>query len=669
MRRKLIISMLIVEMLILGSLQGTILAEENKDLEKITLEPITITPLRIERRLSEVSSTVSIIKEEEIKETNAKNVPGLLRHLEGVYMYDASGVGTVGRINMRGFWGGMSTHQLILVDGIPQNKGKSKLVDWSLIPLDNIERIEIVRGPASCLYGDNAMSGVINIITKRPSVIPETKISASYGSFDTQNYNLSISGMLERIGSYLGVSRKSTDGFRRHCDYEDIHLNGKLDFLIDQTQDLKLSLDYHQKQRGAYAWALTEAQIEQDRPQARPGSENDKSEVKKTNLGLTYRKDIGKIFKIEETFYYRYEDSESFYTSGSTNSSTQEQLDEEDTYGFLSRLNINPEIFGMEHSFTTGIDLERNNFDYQEYAAPCQIRGAIGSNYKVKRDKIGSYVQDEIKLFAPLKLIAGIRYDLIKFDFTDYEDETNSEDRKMSSTSPKCGIVYTYGKDCNLYANYAQAFRTPTIGQMFTYGSVSNPDLNPEEAENYEAGIRHRFNDYLRANVGLYWMELDNEIWYDYTQRQYKNYGQTSHKGIETSLTLKIIKELTSFVNYSYTRAKNESGSYDGKYLANIPIHKGSLGVKWETDSGWGANLIVTRVGSSYIDSANDDKLPSYTTADLKLSYTHKWWSLFFAIDNLLDERYNSYGFKSGGVKKFSPAPERTFTFGVEAEF
>ncbi len=665
MRRKLIILMLIA----LSSFPKTSFAEENKDSRNITLEPITITPLRIERRLSEVSSSVSIVKEQEIKETNAKNVPDLLRHLEGVYMYDASGVGTVGRINMRGFWGGMSTHQLILVDGIPQNKGKSKLIDWSLIPLDNIEKIEIVRGPASCLYGDNAMSGVINIITKKPAVIPETKISASYGSFNTQNYNLSISGILKRIGSYLGVSRKSTDGFRRHCDYEDIHLNGKLDFLIDRTQYLKLSLDYHEKQRGAYAWTLTEAQIEQDRRQARPGSENDGSKVKKTNLGLTYRKDIGKIFNIEETFYYRYDDSESFYTSGSTNSSTQEQLEEEDTYGFLSRLNVNPEIFGMEHSFTTGVDLERNDFDYQEYAAPCQIRGSIRSNYKVKRDKIGPYFQDEIKLFAPLKVIAGIRYDLIKLDFTDYEDETNSRDRKMSSTSPKCGIVYAYREDCNLYANYAQAFRTPTIGQMFTYGSVSNPGLNPEEAENYEAGIRHRFNDYLRANVGLYWMRLDNEIWYDYTERRYKNYGKTSHKGIETGLALKIIKGLTSFVNYTYTRAKNESGTYDGKYLTNVPIHKASLGVRRETDFGWGANLIVSRVGSSYIDSANEDKLPNYTTVDLKISYTHKWRSLFFAIDNLLNERYNSYGFKSGRVKYFSPAPGRAFTFGMEGKF
>ena len=91
--------------------------------------------------------------------------------------------------------------------------------------------------------------------------------------------------------------------------------------------------------------------------------------------------------------------------------------------------------------------------------------------------------------------------------------------------------------------------------------------------------------------------------------------------------------------------------------------------MNFRTDFGLKANLILSRVGSSYIDSANDDKLPSYTTVDTKISYGYKCWSMFLAVDNLLDKKYNSYGLKSGSVKKFSPAPERTFTFGMETEF
>lgn len=662
--------LILVGVFILITAKSTWAKEERLiEAKMIELEPITVTASRTKRKLSEVPSGVNVITEKNIESSSAKNIPGLLKNLEGVYTYDSSGVGTAGRVNMRGFWGDMSTHQLVLIDGIPQNKGKDKLVDWDLIPLDNIERIEIVKGPASALYGDNAMSGVINIITKKPATTPETRIFASYGSYNTQNYKASASGAFKQLGYRFDASSKSTDGFRKHCDYENIHLGGKLDYLIDDMQNLRLSLDYHQKERGAYPWALSEAQIGQDRRQARPGSENDKSGERKINLGGTYSWDIGKISNIEGTFYYRYEDSESFYTSGSTESSTKEQLEGENTYGLLLRINTNPEILGVEHFFTTGIDLERDDFDYREYEAPSQVRGDIGSNYGVVRDKIGLYIQDEAKAFDFFKLVTGIRYDLVEFDFNDRKVEANSKKKKMSKITPSCGIVYTYGRDSNFYANYGRAFRTPTIGQMFTYGSYSNPDLNSEEATNYELGIRHRFNDYLKANASLYWMKLDNEIWYDYAAGKYDNYGKTSHKGIETGLDFKIIEGLSGFANYTYTRAKNENGDYKGKYLTSIPMHKGSFGLRFETDLGLSANLTVTRVGSSYIDSANDNKLSSYTTLDTKIVYEHKWLDVFLAIDNLLNKKYNSYGYKSMGTKYFNPAPGRMFTFGAGVKF
>ena len=653
---------ILVGMSILINSGGICLAE---DASIIDLEPITVTASRTARGTLEVPSSVSIVSEKEIEASNAKSVPELLKNLEGIYMYGASGAGTSGRVNMRGFWGGMSTHQLILIDGIPQNSGEDKLVDWSIISLDNIERIEVVRGPNSALYGDAAMSGVINIITKSPSPTPETKISASYGSYDTQSYKVSSSGFFKEIGYFLNLGTKSTNGFRKHSDYEDIHLNGKLDFLIDETQSLRFYLDYYDKERGAHPWAINETQIENDRRQARPGTENDKNKTDKLNLGLTYQRDISDICQAEGTLYSRYKDGESFYTS--SGGSTYEQLKDEDIYGLLTKLNINPEIFGIKHSLTAGIDLERNDFGYEEYNAPNQIRETIFKNCGAKREKIGPYLQDEIKLFEPFKLIAGLRYDLIKFDYTDYTNESNSKKRDMSKITPKFGIVYNYQKNSNLYANYAQAFRTPTLAQMFTYGgSSSNPDLNPEEAENYEMGVHHQFNDNLKVNVSLYWMELDNEIRYNYDDRQYENYGETSHKGIETGLDFTIIGGLTGFTNYTYTRAKNESGTYKGKYLTNIPIHKGSLGINFRTDFGLNINLTATRTGTSYIDNTNSSKLPCYTTVDTKIRYEHKWGTLFLGIDNLLDKEYNSYGLSS---KNFNPAPGRTFTFGTEIKF
>lgn len=667
MRKRLL---LFTGIMMLAMLKG-VYAEEDKYINAkiIELEPITVTASRTTRKVSKTPASLNIISAQEIAQTNAKSIPDLLKNVEGIYTYDSSGVGSTGVVNMRGFYGGMSSHQLVLVDGVPQNKGKDKLVDWDLISMDNIESIEVVRGPASALYGDNAMSGVINIITKKPKGKPETRVSTSFGSFNTQEYGALASGTYKQLEYLLGASCKTTKGFRKHCDYNRTHVGGKLDYTINDAQNLKLSLDYYEKERGAIPWALTEAQIVQDRRQARPGTENDKSNETKSDISITYVWDINNKVNTEVAFYYKYSDVNSFFTRGSTESTKKEQLEDEDTYGILLKGSMNQEIMGLSHKFTAGIDLERYNFDYEEYKAPYQQRGALQSDYAVTRDKIGPYLQDEIELSDSLWIIGGVRYDWANFDFNNRKTANNSKTEKLSKITPRCGLVYIYQKDSNLYANYAQAFRAPTIGQMFTYGSEANSDLKPEEATSYEVGLRHRFDECFKANMSLYWMELDDEIWYDFATRKYQNYGKTSHKGIETGLDFKINKSLSSFANYTYSRAKNESGSDAGKYLTNIPIHKASSGLHFTTEFGLSWDLIVAYIGSSHIDSTNDNKLSSVTTADTKVSYQYKAMKVFLAIDNLLDKEYNSHGFVSRNTKYFNPASGRTFTGGIEVKF
>jgi len=650
----------------------TVSAEETKAREPgvISLEPIAVTASRTERRLSEVPASISIISRKRIEDSNAKDISDLLKDTEGVYAYDPSGVGTAGRVNMRGFWGGMSSQQLVLLDGVPQNAAEDRLVDWDRIPLENIEKIEVLRGPASALYGDNAMSGVINIITRKPATDPKTAASLSYGSFNTQNYNTHTSGHMGNAGYYFTAGRKLTDGFRRYSDYNSVYCGSKLNFSFNNAPDFSFFADYYDKAYGPYPWAITEAQIEDDRRQARPGCEEDKTEAKSFNAGTTCRMTISEISDAAATFYYRYEDSKSFYTRGSTGSSTREQLEEEDTYGILFRHNIKPELFGMQHSITSGVDVEANDFDYNRYSAPFQVRGDKNQDYTIERHKIGPYIQSEISVLEPLKIVAGVRYDWIRFDFNNHLDQLNSKKTEMSGISPSCGITINYHMNSNFYANYGKAFRSPAIGQMFTYGSASNPDLDPEEAENYEFGIRHWFNKYLKANAQVYWMDLDNEIWYDNEALQYKNYGKTSHKGLETGLSFMITKKLSGFFNYAYTHATNSSGDNKGKYLTSVPIHKWGAGLSGQTDFGLKATVLITGIGRSYIDAPNNERVAGYATVDAKLSYEREWLTLSLAFDNLLDKKYNSSGYKSGnGLNYFTPAPGRMFTISTKVKF
>ncbi|MCK4325961.1 TonB-dependent receptor [bacterium] len=644
---------------------------EEEEIAKFDLGEVVVTATRTAREMSSVSSRVSIINEEDIKSSNAKNVPDLLKSLEGIHVYDSSGVGTAGRINMRGFWGGMSTHNLVLIDGIPVNKGKDKLAEWNLIPLDNIERIEVVRGPSSALYGDNAFAGVINIITKEGRLIPETKVSSSLGSFNTRNHRITTGGGgKERMNYLFNVSRKLTDGYREHNDYRDIHLGGNLGLFIDDASEIKFSLGYHESQRGAYPWVLTETQMAEDRNQARPGTEDDEGEDTKADFGITYRRDLDEISSLMSTFYLRDEESESYYTGTSSKTSTKEQLEDESTCGLLFQYNFIQNLLELKNLFTVGIDLEQNDFDYREYSAPYQVRGDLRKDYEALRYKWGVYVQDEMDIGKSWQLILGLRHDEIDFDFDDYLDDSKSKEKSMSATSPKFGLVYNYRGNGSIYVSIARAFRTPTLGQMFTYGSYANLDLEPEEADSYELGIKQQFADLMVANISLYQMDLDNEIWYDAAEKKYRNYGETSHKGVETSVDINIVKWLRGYLTYTYTRAKNESGADAGRYLTYVPEHMGSFGLRYKSETGLAANIAVNRIGSSYLDSANTEKLSPYTTVDARISYERRWYSVFLAVDNLFDEEYSYYGYKtSSGTKKFNPAPGRTLTMGIEVKF
>ncbi len=648
-----------------------IVRAEDKQLSMnaVRLEPIVVTASRTEKGLSDVPASVSIVTKEDIEKSNVKIVPDALKNIEGIYAYDASGVGAAGTVNMRGFYGGMSSHQLVLIDGVPQNKGKDKLVDWDLIPVDNIERIEILRGPASSLYGDNAMSGVINIITKKPSDSPRAGASFSYGNYNTQNYDSYLSGTFNRMGYYLGLSSELTEGFREHGNYRNIQVYGKSNYSINDEHDLKFSFDYSSKTQGTFPWSLSEAQISQNRRQARPGTENDSTGTNKFNLDLTHHWNIGASSYLETVFYYLHEDMNSFYTSGASQNTTREQIENENTFGLPVRLKTISEIVGMDHVFVIGVDLETDDFGYNEYNAPFQNRGTMSSDYDVSRNRVGPYIQDEIKIVDALKAIFGVRYDWVNFNFDDKRVISNSKDKTMSKVTPNCGIVFTYQEESELYGSFGQAFRTPTIGQMFTYGSSANTDLLPEEATNYEIGVRHRFNDRLKATASVYWMNINNEIWYDNASRKYQNYGETSHDGLESSIELKIVKWMTVFGNYTYVKAINKNGDFKNKFLTNVPINKGSVGMNVYTDFGLKAYIASTWVGKTFIDSANVDVLGHYNTLDMKVSYKYKWAEIFFAAYNMLDKKYNSSGYKSGKINYFTPEPGRTYTFGIKGDF
>ena len=200
-----------------------------------TQETTVLIGLRKEVPVEKTATNITVISEEEIKNSDAKNVGEVLENKTGIV--EVSKYGTLGSLSeLRIRSGGSSSKQvLLMIDGRPVNDISGGSSNLSEIPTENIEKIEVLRGPSSALYGANALGGVVNIITKKATTQkPKTEIGLNYGSFNTQNYNFNFSAMPGKANIFLAGSKNLTDGFRDNSDYDSTNLSAKIGYDLEK---------------------------------------------------------------------------------------------------------------------------------------------------------------------------------------------------------------------------------------------------------------------------------------------------------------------------------------------------------------------------------------------------------------------------------------------------
>ncbi len=223
--------------LVLLAFHGYSLADDEEKEEKssITMEEVVVTATRTGQSVEKVPANVTVISQEDIKNSNARTVTDLLRSEEGIVVRDLLGHGKTAQVDLRGYGETGPYNTLVLVDGRRVNEIDLSGVDWTQIPLEQLERIEIVRGTGSVLYGDSAVGGVINIITKIPSEKFTAKTGITFGSYKRHKEEIYVSGGHERILASLFASRNETDGYRDNNEYSTQDVGGKIIF---DTSDL-----------------------------------------------------------------------------------------------------------------------------------------------------------------------------------------------------------------------------------------------------------------------------------------------------------------------------------------------------------------------------------------------------------------------------------------------
>ncbi|MBU4303448.1 MAG: TonB-dependent receptor [Candidatus Omnitrophica bacterium] len=644
------------------------LPKEKKEGTKFNLGQIVVTATKTERAIGDIPASVTVIGRETIDEYSNKRLEDVLATAPGV---DQQGNYTYGRGRSDVYMRGINDvgKMLMMVDGVPINNSWHGEVEWNQIPLENIERIEIVRGSASSLYGSQAMGGVINIITREPEKGHKIRFKQDYGSLSTWMSFLSMEGRTEKIGYYLSGKYNASDGYISHVpqqsydiksNYNLDNIDGKLFYFFDEESSLKMGFSHLDRKFG----------------RGREYSNVDRS-IDKGHL--IYHGDLG-----------RFDWLASFYLHNETQ---KVEFDTAPTYSYLNlveKFHL-PFYGGMLQSaislsdwntLTLGFEYKHSKIDKEDEYQTSSRRGET----KGKQRYLSLYVQDEMSFFDErFKVVIGGRQDWWEnFDGSCYDTDPpgatpainiNYDDKSWSSFNPKLGLLYHFTERTALRSSVSRGFRAPSLPRLYTIMTrglrtiYGNPDLNPETLISYEVGVDHSFTDGLEGKLTFYQSDGDDFIGTRTTapnRLDFDNINKVRMRGIETELKYKITEKWSSFFNYTYNKSTVEKDVTDptieGNFLGYIPQHKLNLGIVYDNPRLFTLSSLLKYVGSKYTDLKNTEKLDGYWTFDVKISRDiGKNVKLAFGCENILDKKYD--------VDTEMESPGRLFTGSLEVLF
>jgi iron complex outermembrane receptor protein len=645
----------------------------------VVMKEVVVTGTRSEERVERIPANVTVIDQEDIKNSNAKNVTDLLRSEQGIVVRDLLANGKSAQVDLRGFGEAAPYNNLVLVDGRRVNEIDLSGVDWTQIPLDQIERIEIVRGTGTVLYGDNAVGGVINIITKTPSDRFTASAGAIAGSYSRNKEYVSVSGGHGPFAASLYGSYDATQGYRENNTYRAKDGGGKIVYDAAPFLSLNLSGSYHTDDYGLPG-PLTKEQLSVNRRASLDPL--DKAETEDGYLKLGSDVFFGNWGNLVTDLSYRNRDSKSDFPDSLFPYVIDSQIE---TYGFTPRYVHKSDVMGHKNTLITGVDFYWIDQDLKTYSGFLSSSTTLTGLADISRDSYGLYVNDDFSVLENLILTLGARhekaeYDLHQRDLSAFPLAPLDETVEESENAYTAGLTWLYSGKSALFGRYNRSFRFPLTDELVLFDYVAgrirvNPNLKPQTGDHYEVGARHFFTPYLQANITLYRAEIKDEIFFNKATFTNENYDQTLHQGIEVGAKADFFEWLTLYGNYAYEKATFRDGPFDGKDIPAVPRTKFNLGFRIHDvipKLAFSADYFYVGDSTLISDQANRfEKLESYYTINLRLSYAWKWLNLFAGVNNVTQQKYSEYGLIGGftSTPYYYPAPERNWMGGIEIHY
>ena len=655
------------------------------------LGEVVVTSTRTEQPIMETPSNISVISDKDIKAMDPKNMAELIKKLPGVFYTNASGLGP--KISLRGTRIGMSPGAMVLVNGIPLSLGKFGYTDYESIPVETIERIEVVRGPMSSLYGGNSARGVINVITKRGKESFGGNINIAGGSYNDKRGSVILHGAGEKTDYSLSLKKKKADGYRDDTWIDNLYANGELGYWFSDNTRLGGYVNVTDKER-ALSKKLTQAQRDEDPRQSTDYSLTDNTDLI-SGLRLEHKQTT---YDLISNFYFKYRDKTYKNYLNATSTPYKEDL-EENIFGMRNIFTYKQPLMSKANKLSLGFDYDHDDIDLLTMKAASKDPSLPYTKKDPKKSGdfksqiLGIFVQDEFSILDNLTITAGLRYDYFEFDNNADYDFSNggtldyNANPDYDKLTPRLAMNYQYSKVMSVYGSFSQSYRAPSIYDYYASGSYSAKNsyvLEPETFTQYEAGIRYQFSRWLNADAAIYHLLIDDMLdsAYDangkYMGKQ--NINEATMKGFELALSGRPLERVTYSLAYTYTDAKYSGNFYtkkgeniNGNRITKVPEHRLNVDVGLEIlklDAGdliWNINIMAQ--DKYAMDNLNSTYYSGYGLLNSLLRWKADQYEIFLGVDNILDKDYDGYAYTSSGKSYFYPAAGTTFSTGIEFKF
>ncbi len=636
------------------------------------------TGAKLDVPLKDIPASIQVVPQAVLRDRGVTKIEQLAETVSGVHAESSYGNNGATFFNIRGF-----TASDTLRDGF-RNYGYEAYRD-----VQNIDHIEVLKGPASVLYGSaSSLGGNINTFSKRPSREAFTEIGLTTGSYGLLRPTLGWNQPLNKDGSLalgLNFAFERNDTFRDRGGYKSYSVAPAIQWDINPSTSVTLLLEYDRLERDAFDFGVPNIPGYKSISRTRYfGTSTDRGTNDTYSATLIFEHKLNDEWKWREAVHYNYarqQSGQSFpdlgsYTGGNILPyTTYPNVPDEHSSDFA----LQSELIGkfatgpVKHNAVFGLELGRSSrgtaaggyYPFSYDLADPSFQSAFGDfqpslSSEQQTDDLGLYVQDLIEITPQLKVLGGVRADWFRTKV--WSDGMQTDKSSKSELSPRAGIVWQPVKSTSIYFGYSKAFAT-VVGHNSTGTS-----FNPESGEQYEVGVKQEFLDgKLSTNLAAYHLTRTGILTSDPADplNQIQT-GEQRSRGIEFDLAGQITPAWKIVASYAFTDAAVTSDNTlpVGDRLSNVPRHSGSLWTTYKFQDGplkgFGVGAGATYVGTREANLPNTFKLDAYWRADAALFYEREKWRAQVNFYNIGNAHYYTGG--QTGVFNYTLDPSRPFT-------